>query len=1064
MSVVTVHGCPNGATLLRVTVGKENLHTREAKQPVLVALVDRSGSMGDNFERIMTGLIPGLMSKLKFEKITVITFDSTVETHYDVSMHYLLTNKWKCRGMTYFEPVLTNLTDVLDRLAADCVHLLTISDGDMGDIDNVIKTATVIKEAVCRPGRVITSYAIRYGTGQTNMADTCGLSSVLQFNTHTPSKLIDMSAIADSKRAREVGETTVANLFTDAPLYARFAKLSFTSPIILENPWNIPASGGHVSTLNEGTHIIWLSRPLTESDVLTLNDVPIHIQEGARMTMDNSEELLGSKLQFWLDRIRVLQVMRTNTAQISEMGTYIGTLQSSLVSEYASASTTDMKKSLRDKIQSYVREKRRSEKSVLMTIARVANESAVDRLNSQQSADYLRGATLSATSKGLARRAGMTGDDVVDVDVLVRNEVRAIVKHLDALSDIPTDTEVVSFCSFESTLSGLLALRELSVEDIDDLSATELLRFVHIVGVACNGVVGDYPDPMSWRCDYVFPGIYVSMADITEHFMATHAKLLAPGHEEEITSVIPIFENVRIHTFLKHFAPTILELSAGIGMRRMIARVPTTHMYTICGGVYSAIVDLCTKNPTQAIADTLVTLLPNLAVAAGAYFVHLKPIILREPIYLPPAAAGYARAFRSYFLTNNGITNLLPVLYSAYRDATNVRYEADILRALYSYETYQSVKKYRKHTDGSIEQWDDIIIELLQLTPYLVNVGEAMTADVPAPGPDTIGVADLPVGPSNQLFHTLAARFERLNMVVGMLPYILKPIATTEKLDVATLPVASSFTLLNSLDVKDVSITEYMYFHAVQAVVYHSQQLRMDKDTEHMNIPDITCAEAGLSVVRQERTRYITRIYSEKLAAKRKAESAILAKRLVQELLRAPTTAEFARLLQDGVQEGATSYAIVHHDSVGVTDLRLGLCDLSAKVPMRFLKIATFLIGKEINSEATIASLTLDTTAGKPCWNNGNVLRTQMEDFARTFLLAMNANMWNNLIKCHRANTSTHVYRESNVENRHKHNNLFPSYWALGFKTMDDMREHVSSSEMATYSELHSIRGCCGFQ
>lgn len=1097
-----VHECPNGQYLARVRVTKDQLEVRSAKKASLVAIVDRSGSMGNNVKRIMHGLLPGLMEKLEFKTITVITFDSkeATECYEEVTAAKLKSmSDWQSRGQTYFADALKVLARTLDKLGSDCIYLLTVSDGIMNDIENVVRTAEELAPTIMRPGRIITSYAIRYNTG--GCPDTRGLSSVLQFNTNAPCKIVDMEVIPDVEEARRVGAVYCADLFADAPQHTCIAELSAPEGLLLPTPWEPPVAS---LSLAAGEHVIWLTRrPVPGTDTCALGGRPLEIAFGERMDIDNAEHILGNKLQYWLDRIRVLQVLGSSSSAqlVGSIGTYFSALQSALTSQAAIAEAKAASDtSLRGKLTAFLRQKRREARSMLMTISRVANETAVERLNAQQAADYLRGTSLSTAAKGLARRAGMAGGEALDVDALVRREVRNIISNLHELDEVPPATEIVSFCSLESTQSALLALRELTEEDIEALSATELLRFVHIVGIACRGNIGDYPDAMSWRCEEFFPGTYVSIADITEHYTISRTELKAPGFDKPITTVLPVFEDARVHAFLLRHAPNILDLQAGIGMRRMLARVHVTHLYTLCAGVFNGICALADgvkdMSATQAVANSVAQLLPNYATAVGSYFNHVLPLMERPPQRFTesfPEVPG-ASLNRSFYLLNNGVTNMIFVLFHCFKNNLPVD-EGAVLRALYSYETYQSIKKFRSYamdtasqekdqrpagaaaapppaasttsgaastaaTSSNFEEWDNIAAEFLQLTPDLVDVGAILTADPPAPGYDAIEPEALPIGAGNKFYAKLASRLDRFAFL-GPMASILKTVAQTldGKLDRASIPDASPETLLKALELEgQMTLEQFKFFNILQAMVYHSQQLRMDKDKGVMNMPDLDCMAAGLLTVRQERTKYIKRIYAEKIKGKREAEAQHLSERLVNALLDAPTVSEFARLLREGITHSeACSFRITGPDSRRVPDLRAGLCNAERNVPDRMMKIATLLLGKEMNMDL----LCTPEAQGVNAWNNGNAWRTDIRDFASIALRTDEKELWEAIQARFRSGV-LHVYREAPEENRHQHGNHAPSYWALGFSSLSDMEAKVSAEEFGVYLAAHSAKGCCG--
>lgn len=86
------------------------------------------------------------------------------------------------------------------------------------------------------------------------------------------------------------------------------------------------------------------------------------------------------------------------------------------------------------------------------------------------------------------------------------------------------------------------------------LDANEILQIVNIVGVACYGPIGDFPDASTWPIKEIYVGCYVSVADIITSFHQAGGdeKLMAPGLDKEITNVIPIFDDPQIGVFLKN--------------------------------------------------------------------------------------------------------------------------------------------------------------------------------------------------------------------------------------------------------------------------------------------------------------------------------------------------------------------------------------------------------------------------------------------------------------------------------------------------------------------------------
>ena len=90
----------------------------------------------------------------------------------------------------------------------------------------------------------------------------------------------------------------------------------------------------------------------------------------------------------------------------------------------------------------------------------------------------------------------------------------------------------------------------------------------------------------------IYPGCYISIADIAtaEEYSKGNEHLKDPGSKEIITNCIPIFSDEKLYKFLKKYSPKMLELSAGLGMRRVLAEIPLTFESTILAGLWKCIV------------------------------------------------------------------------------------------------------------------------------------------------------------------------------------------------------------------------------------------------------------------------------------------------------------------------------------------------------------------------------------------------------------------------------------------------------------------------------------------
>lgn len=187
-------------------------------------------------------------------------------------------------------------------------------------------------------------------------------------------------------------------------------------------------------------------------------------------------------------------------------------------------------------------------------LATIANDENVSKLNSAQKADYLRQVDLSQNSRGLARRAAKEG---LNFDEIARNEVFAMATHFNEIEDIDDSNHEISFFSQDTTFGGIRTLVELSRdENFQTFNVHEIIEILNIVGVACRGPIGDYPDPSTWKIKELFLGCNVSLSDILVAYKHSNGESLrVPAIDKEITNVIPIFDEHRIGAFMKKYAP-----------------------------------------------------------------------------------------------------------------------------------------------------------------------------------------------------------------------------------------------------------------------------------------------------------------------------------------------------------------------------------------------------------------------------------------------------------------------------------------------------------------------------
>jgi len=87
-------------------------------------------------------------------------------------------------------------------------------------------------------------------------------------------------------------------------------------------------------------------------------------------------------------------------------------------------------------------------------------------------------------------------------------------------------------------------------------------------------------------------------------------------------------------------------------------------------------------------------------------------------------------------------------------------------------------------------------------------------------------------------------------------------------------------------------------------------------------------------------------------------------------------------------------------------------------------------------------------------WANGNVMRRGVARATEVLLREVGEAEFMRVMRV-RSTHARHRYRTTETKNRHGHGNDKPSFWALGYETIDDYAAAVSLDEWLSYAEKH---------
>lgn len=995
------------------------------EQPPFIIILDRSGSMGHHVKNIVNNILPEILNRLGYsntDKIRLITFDSNVE-QFDLTSDELRISSVSCRGSTHMSHAVLALNKHLKSVNSDKFRILTVSDGALDDKTHTIEAASQL--ALTVKHLQINSQAVRYMTG--GQPDTKGLASILQLNTTTTSFLKDIPANANINCI--VNE--IVDQFINDGLSCS-TKLVVSNPVILQTyPW-VTTVVDNIS-LTKGDNTLWFT-DLPENPVIG-GETPVNVVVKDMLTHVNYNYLMEHSFEKFIDRLKILKVIGTVEAQeeAAEIVKYFNLLQTYLESTDEESVSVLQDSCLNSRILYVKRVVQKRQRSVFNIVAQIYNDARVSNLSSAQQADYLREVNVTKLGKALARRAEVNGLDFVGT---VQREVKQIIDHKNELDEIDDSTHNVSFYSQDTTVGGIKSIINLieSGVSIDDLEPNDVLTMINIVGVPCSGIIGDYPDPMTWRVLNMYVGSYLSVADIiTAQIQNPNSVLKPPGYNgtetgqnSVITNIIPIFDDNRVYKFLKMYAPTILEYSASVGMRRVITGIPMTHTYTVTAGVWK-MVELLKDDRSTVNIETFCKLNDNLNLCLGGHFNHILEHLINP--------MNNNNSDKSFFICNNGVTNMINPLYNIIKlnETDNIK---PILRAIYSFEAAQIMKKQMKDSNFINNSLNSLLkLDFEKFGTPVKPVFEP--EDVNRVYHDSCTDVDV------ETFNNLCGKFYFADWV-ALLPDLLY--ATTVEDPVTFIKRLPEFNNeYKALQFGVQSFQEFKLLNLVQALLNPTKDKRVDDTSDQMLIQDVGLSSCTL-LKEYVQTQY--RIdYQKKVLLKKQEEKRLIINSLIDSMVSTADLEEFVTLLSQGRTFNDIVYKIDNKCSYGFIQLLDALLtvdkDKPVETPYHLEKLRILLLAN--HNEQTV-------------WNNGNVLLTDLQPFKQVFLHNNCLDQWLLLEQEYNEN-KRHIYRDGKA-NRHGHSNDKPSYWALGYETLQLMIRTVTNEEWLAYKQIHY--DCCG--
>ena len=181
----------------------------------------------------------------------------------------------------------------------------------------------------------------------------------------------------------------------------------------------------------------------------------------------------------------------------------------------------------------------------------------------------------------------------------------------------------------------------------------------------------------------------MSVSDIitAENITKSQKKIMVPGINEEINNCISIFSYKRVYDFLRKYAPTILELSAGIDMRRVLGVVPKTFEGNILAGLWKMIGIVKGNEKFEINIKSLLELIKTMVIVSGNHNDDAIEVIQNQ--FKEEKCKNLGLYLKGY-----GLFQLLPIMNKlATQNMLTKEQLQKFLRAIYRFEVYKIIRK-----------------------------------------------------------------------------------------------------------------------------------------------------------------------------------------------------------------------------------------------------------------------------------------------------------------------------------------------------------------------------------
>ena len=278
--------------------------------PEFIFIIDRSGSMGSNYNFIISKSIPEILNSLGYDnrKIHLITFDSSIN-YNSISKSELSNSNDSSGGSTYMSGIFRCLELIFDisKEYTNNLRILIVTDGEIRDGSDTIQNGQNSYNKYKNIFK-INSQVVRLSYNYGNIEDK-GIMSILKFNNVKPCHLVEYNSNDLNNLAN-----VIIPLFIDDGLNGNQLNILVKEGKIKNYPWEentsnkLPLNQGKFSIFSDKNQTIYIER--------NNQNQPIKSTIGESIDDDNYDNIIGyEKINNIFQKLKMNKILNTYESQ-----------------------------------------------------------------------------------------------------------------------------------------------------------------------------------------------------------------------------------------------------------------------------------------------------------------------------------------------------------------------------------------------------------------------------------------------------------------------------------------------------------------------------------------------------------------------------------------------------------------------------------------------------------------------------------------------------------------------------------------------------------------------------